>query len=88
MTNIRVDFNKAVGKIKPMHCGNIGPRQGGARLWKDFTEEFKEMLYKFAEREYPKHGKVLCVHINELKELMTFVKRVCEKAQMYDDLCK
>ena len=56
MTNIRVDFNKAVGKIKPMHCGNIGPRQGGARLWKDFTEEFKEMGIPYTrlhDVEYP-----------------------------------
>ena len=56
MTNIRVDFNKAVGKIKPMHCGNIGPRQSGARLWKDFTEEFKEMGIPYTrlhDVEYP-----------------------------------
>ena len=56
MTNIRVDFNKAVGKIKPMHCGNIGPRQGGAKLWKDFTEEFKEMGIPYTrlhDVEYP-----------------------------------
>lgn len=53
-----------------------------------YTEEFKEMLYKFVKRECPQSGKFLFVSMNELKELMTFIKRVCEKAQMYDDLCK
>lgn len=52
-----------------------------------YTEEFREMLFKF-QSNYPKHGKVFYMKMNELEELMVFIKKVCEKAQMYDDLCK
>ena len=52
-----------------------------------YVEEFREMIYRF-QSNYPKHGKMLYVRIDELEELVDFVKKVCEKAQMYDDLCK
>lgn len=52
-----------------------------------YMEECKEMLIKFNSR-YPKYGKKIYIHINDLKELVAFLKIVCEKAQMYDDLCK
>lgn len=52
-----------------------------------YTEEFKEMLFKFNSNR-PKRGKVFYMKTNELEELIVFVKKVCEKAQMYDDLCK
>ena len=52
-----------------------------------YTEEFKEMMYRF-HSSYPKHGKVLYIKKNELEELIIFIKKICEKAQMYDDLCK
>lgn len=52
-----------------------------------YIEEFREMLYKF-QGNYPKHGKVFYMKMNELEELIVFIKKVCEKAQMYDDLCK
>jgi hypothetical protein len=53
---IRVDFNKLVGKMKPMHAGNIGPRIGGRTLPKDFTEEFEYMGVPYTrlhDVEYP-----------------------------------
>lgn len=40
---IRIDFDKKCGKIKPMHCINGGPRSGGYDLPFDFSEEFKDM---------------------------------------------
>ena len=40
---IRIDFNKKCGKIKPMHGINGGPRSGGYALPFDFTDEFSEM---------------------------------------------
>jgi hypothetical protein len=52
-----------------------------------YIEEFREMLYKF-QGNYPKYGKVFYMKMNELEELIVFIKKVCEKAQMYDDLCK
>lgn len=52
-----------------------------------YTKEFKEMLSKF-QGNYPRHGKVFYMNMNELKELVVFIQKVCEKAQMYDDLCE
>ena len=52
-----------------------------------YVEEFREMLLRF-QSTFPKHGKTLCIKMSELEELMVFIKKVCEKAQMYDDLCK
>lgn len=52
-----------------------------------YAEEFKELLLKFTNN-HPKHGKIFYMNMNELKELAAFIKKVCEKAQMYDDLCK
>ena len=52
-----------------------------------YIEEFKEMLLKF-QCNHPKHGKLYYMKMSELKELAVFIKKVCEKAQMYDDLCK
>ena len=40
---IRIDFNKKCGKIKPMHSINGGPRSGGYSLPFDFSDEFCEM---------------------------------------------
>lgn len=37
---IRIDFDKKCGKIKPLHCINGGPRSGGYNLPFDFSEEF------------------------------------------------
>lgn len=51
-----------------------------------YVEEFRELMLKFAS-DSSKHGKLLYVKIDELQELTNFVKKVCEKAQMYDDLC-
>ena len=53
----------------------------------NYIEKFKEMLYKF-HTNYPKRGKVFIMKDNELEELIDFIKEVCEKAEMYDDLCK
>ena len=53
----------------------------------DYIEEFRKMLYKF-NSNYPKHGKLFYMKKNELEELVVFIKKVCEKAQMYDDLCE
>lgn len=52
-----------------------------------YTEEFREMLLKF-NRNRPKHGILFYMKKSELEELAVFIKKVCEKAQMYDDLCK
>ena len=52
-----------------------------------YMKEFKEMLLKF-QSNYSKHGRKLYINRNELKELAAFVKKVCDKAEMYDDLCK
>ena len=51
-----------------------------------YQEEFKEMLHEFVKTELPKSGKYLFLNMNELKKLNTFVKKVCEKAEMYDEL--
>ncbi len=40
---IRIDFDKKCGKIKPMHGINGGPRSGGYALPFDFSDEFSEM---------------------------------------------
>lgn len=40
---IRVDFEKKCGKIKPLGCINGGPRSGGFNLPFDFSDEFSEM---------------------------------------------
>ena len=52
-----------------------------------YIEELREILYKF-QGNYPKHGKIFHMQMNELEELIVFIKKVCEKAQMYDDLYK
>jgi len=56
MLNFDVYFNNITGKIKPMHSGNFGPRQGGASLGIDFSKEFTEIGVPFArlhDVEYP-----------------------------------
>lgn len=40
---IRVDFDKKCGRIKPLGCINGGPRSGGYDLPFDFSDEFTEM---------------------------------------------
>ena len=40
---VKIDFNKKCGKIKPIHCINGGPRSGGYNLPFDFTDEFLEI---------------------------------------------
>ena len=40
---IRIDFEKKCGKIKPVNCINGGPRSGGYNLPFDFSAEFTEM---------------------------------------------
>ena len=40
---IRVDFDKKCGRIKPLGCINGGPRSGGYNLPFDFSAEFSEM---------------------------------------------
>ncbi len=41
--NIRIDFNKKCGRIKPLNCINGGPRSGGYDLPFDFSDEFTAM---------------------------------------------
>ena len=45
MTNreIRVDFEKKIGRVKPLHCINGGPRSGGYDLPFDFSDEFTRL---------------------------------------------
>ena len=40
---IKIDFDKKCGRIKPLGCINGGPRSGGYDLPFDFTDEFTEM---------------------------------------------
>ena len=40
---IKIDFDKKCGKIKPLHCFNGGPRSLGYNSSIDFTDEFMEM---------------------------------------------
>ena len=40
---IRIDFEKRCGRVKPLHCINGGPRSGGYGLPFDFTDEFVRM---------------------------------------------
>ena len=40
---VRIDFDKKCGRIKPLHCINGGPRSGGYDLPFDFTDEFLEI---------------------------------------------
>ena len=44
---IRIDFDKKCGKIKPVNCINGGPRSGGYNLPFDFSTEFSEMDVPF-----------------------------------------
>ena len=53
----------------------------------EYMEEFKEMIFKFHDTQ-PKHGVLFRMKTEQLTELITFVKKVCEKAQMYDDSCR
>ncbi len=51
-----VDFQNPVGKIKPMHGTNMGPRQGFSSLSMDFTKEFLDIGIPYArlhDVEYP-----------------------------------
>lgn len=41
--DVRIDFEKKCGRIKPLNCMNGGPRSGGYSLPFDFTDEFCEM---------------------------------------------
>lgn len=40
---IRIDFTKKCGRIKPLNCINGGPRSGGYDLPFDFSDEFCQM---------------------------------------------
>ena len=40
---IRIDFDKKCGRVKPLHCINGGPRSGGFDLPYDFTDEFLDI---------------------------------------------
>ena len=40
---IKIDFERKCGKIKPLNCINGGPRSGGYNLPFDFSEEFSQM---------------------------------------------
>ena len=40
---IKLDFEKKCGRIKPLNCINGGPRSGGFDLPFDFSEEYIEM---------------------------------------------
>ena len=53
----------------------------------EYIEEFKEMILKFNDN-HPKHGILFYMKMDELEELTIFVGKVCEKAKMYDDLCR
>lgn len=52
-----------------------------------YMEEFRKMLVK-SQGDLSIHGQVFYIKKNELKKLIILVKKVCEKSQMYDDLCK
>ena len=41
--DVRIDFNKKCGRIKPLNCINGGPRSGGYDLPFDFSDEFSQM---------------------------------------------
>lgn len=43
MENLKVDFSKKVGKMKPMHACGGGPKQGGRYLTFNAIEEFKDI---------------------------------------------
>ncbi len=63
---IRIDFEKKCGKIKPVNCINGGPRSGGYDLPFDFSEEFSEMGIPFvrtagAAGEYG-HNQYINIH--------------------------
>lgn len=56
MLSLKASFDNVTGKIKPMHGGNFGPRQGGASLGIDFSKEFSDIGVPFArlhDVEYP-----------------------------------
>ncbi len=40
---IRIDFNRKCGRVKPLNCINGGPRSGGYDLPFDFSDEFCQM---------------------------------------------
>lgn len=48
MSCVKVDFSKIIGKIKPMHGTGGGPKQGGALLSINTTNEFKEIGVPFS----------------------------------------
>ena len=41
---IKIDFERKCGKIKPLNCINGGPRSGGYNLPFDFSEEFSQKI--------------------------------------------
>ena len=43
MKNLSVDYSKTVAQMKPMHACGSGPKQGGARLSFNATEQFKDI---------------------------------------------
>ncbi len=61
-----VDFGDVIGKIKPMHGTNCGPRQIGGMLPLDMTREFSEIGIPFCrlhDVEYPYgHGQFVDIH--------------------------
>ena len=44
---IEIDFQERLGKVKPMHAVNNGPRSGGSSLSKDASEYFKNANIPF-----------------------------------------
>ena len=52
-----------------------------------YVEEYREMLLRF-NNNHPKHGVIFSMKKCELEELTYFIKKISEKAQMYDDLCE
>ena len=65
MKTVKVDFSKKIGKIKPMHAVNNGPRQKGASLSWDISDYFKEIGIPYVRL----HDTEMCYGSNQFVDI-------------------
>lgn len=70
MTNIKFDFSKIGGKIKPMNCVNNGPVEGGVRELPNNFDTYKAAKFPYARN----HDAALCAYPN--REHLVDVHRI------------
>jgi hypothetical protein len=83
--DVHILLRRASQQIGKAHRGTKYRFYGGKKM-NEYVEELEKMLLKF-NNNHPKHGVLFYMTKEELEELVIFIKKVCEKAKMYDDLC-